>query len=83
MKKILVSLFLLIFSLMLTNSIYFILMFTVFILILLMLNHKSVKHYIDLLKNIMFLLFWNVNEPYYLLKYKNINIFALIVSDIY
>lgn len=31
----------------------------------------------------MFLLFHNVNGPYYLLKYKNIDIFALIVSDIY
>lgn len=50
----LLILFILIFSLMLTNSISFILMFTTFILILLILNNKSVKYYIDLLKNIKF-----------------------------
>lgn len=52
----LLILFILIFSLMLTNSISFILMFTTFILILLILNNKSVKYYIDLLKNIKFVL---------------------------
>ena len=49
-------LFILIFSLMLTNSICFILMFSIFVLILLILNDKSVKCYIYLLKNIKFLL---------------------------
>lgn len=49
-------LFILMFSLMLTNSICLILMFSIFVLILLILNDKSVKCYIYLLKNIKFLL---------------------------
>ena len=52
----LLILFILMFSLMLTDSICFILMFSIFVLILLILNDKSVKCYIYLLKNIKFLL---------------------------
>ena len=52
----LLILLLLIFSLMLTSSLYFILMFTTFILILLMLNKKSVKYYLQLVKNLKFFL---------------------------
>jgi len=52
----LLILFLLVFSLMITGSLRFILLFTTFVLILLILNYKSVKYYLDLLKKFKFVL---------------------------
>lgn len=52
----LLILLLLIFSLILTNSNCLILVFSIFILMLLILRDKSVKYYLNLLKNLKFLL---------------------------